>query len=267
MNTQRIEWEKLSWSQIAELDRDTTTIVIPTGAIEQHGPHLTIDTDIYNADAISRAVAQRVSNQRVLVAPPIWWGTSPHHLGFPGTISLKNETFTNILMDTVSSLKPHGFYRFLIVNGHGGNIGNLTASVSKIGEELGISIPALSYWQTITDVLIKVGESEIGGMGHACEMETSLALYLRPEDVDMSQAIIDMPNQPTPWSCIDFRQPGFLNIPLDLKRDSKAGIIGNPLLATKEKGELIFNAAVDRISQAISGMAHLTKRELTTSRY
>lgn len=266
-NTQRIEWEKLSWSQIAELDRDTTTIIIPTGAIEQHGPHLTIDTDIYNADAISRAVAKKVTNQRVLVAPPVWWGTSPHHLGFPGTISLKNETFTSILMDTISSLKPHGFYRFLIVNGHGGNIGNLTASVSKIGEELGISIPALSYWQTITDVLIKVGESEIGGMGHACEMETSLALYLRPEDVDMSQAIIDMPNQPTPWSCIDFRQPGFLNIPLDLKRDSKAGIIGNPLLATKEKGEHIFNAAVDRISQAISEMAHLTKQELTTPQY
>lgn len=266
-NTQRIEWEKLSWSQIAELDRDTTTIIIPTGAIEQHGPHLTIDTDIYNADAISRAVAKKVTNQRVLVAPPVWWGTSPHHLGFPGTISLKNETFTSILMDTISSLKPHGFYRFLIVNGHGGNIGNLTASVSKIGEELGISIPALSYWQTITDVLKKVGESEIGGMGHACEMETSLALYLRPEDVDMSQAIIDMPNQPTPWSCIDFRQPGFLNIPLDLKRDSKAGIIGNPLLATKEKGEHIFNAAVDRISQAIGGMAHLTKQELTTPQY
>ena len=99
MSMQRIEWEKLSWSQIAELDRDATTIVIPTGAIEQHGPHLTVDTDIYNADAISRAVARNVSNQRVLVAPPIWWGTSPHHLGFPGTISLKNETFTNILMD------------------------------------------------------------------------------------------------------------------------------------------------------------------------
>jgi creatinine amidohydrolase len=73
----------------------------------------------------------------------------PNNLGFPGTISLTNETFTSILVETISSLKPHGFYRFLIVNGHGGNIGNLTATVSKIGEELGISIPALSYWQTI----------------------------------------------------------------------------------------------------------------------
>lgn len=263
----RISWEKLTWPQIAELDRDSTTVLIPTGAIEQHGPHLTIDTDIYNADAIARAVAQRVAKQNVLVAPPIWWGTSPHHLGFPGTISLKNETFTSILLDTINSLKPHGFYRFLIINGHGGNIGNLTASVSKIGEECGISIPALSYWQTIIDVLIKVGESEIGGMGHACEMETSLALYLRPEDVDMAKAIIDMPKQLTPWSCIDFRQPGFLSIPLDLKRDSKAGIIGNPLLATREKGETIFNAAVERISSAIDGMAHLTKKDLTTSRY
>jgi len=266
----RISWEKLTWNEIAELDRDFTTIIIPTGAIEQHGPHLTIDTDIFNADAIAREVALKSNaggKQRVLVAPPIWWGTSPHHLGFPGTISLKNETFTNILMDTISSLKPHGFYRFLILNGHGGNIGNLTASVSKIGEELGISIPALSYWQAITDVLVEVGESEIGGMGHACEMETSLALFLRPDDVDMSRAILDMPQQPTPWSCIDFRAPGFLNIPLDLKRDSKAGIIGNPLLATKEKGAKIFTAAVERISAALDSMAPLKKSELTTSRY
>lgn len=267
---ERISWEKLSWPQVEALDRDRTTIIIPTGAIEQHGPHLTLDTDIYNADSIARAVAKKVNGgtrQRVLVAPPVWWGTSPHHLGFPGTISIKNRTFSEILMDTISSMKPHGFYRFLMINGHGGNIGNLTASVSRIGEELGISIPALSYWQTITDVLIEVGESEIGGMGHACEMETSLALYLRPEDVDMTQAIIDMPNQPTPWSCIDFRQPGFLNIPLDLKRDSKAGIIGNPLLATRDKGERIFLAAVERIATAIEGMAHLTKNELTSSRF
>ena len=267
VSAHRISWEKLSWPQIAELDRDLTTIIIPTGAIEQHGPHLTLDTDIYNADAIARAVAKTVKNQRVLVAPPIWWGTSPHHLGFPGTLSLKNETFTKILVDTISSLKPHGFYRFVILNGHGGNIGNLTATVSKIGEELGISIPALSYWQSIIDVLVKVGESEIGGMGHACEMETSLALYLRPEDVDMSKAILDMPHQPTPWSCIDFRQPGFLSIPLDLKRDTQAGIIGNPLLATKAKGEVIFTAAVERIAAAIEAMAELKKNALTTANY
>ena len=83
----------------------------------------------------------------------------------------------------------------------------------------------------------------------------------------MSKAINDMPSPVTPWSCIDFRQPGFLNIPLDLKRDSKSGAIGNPLLATKEKGEKIFSAAVNAISEAVDAMAHLTKRELTTSKY
>ena len=71
---ERISWEKLSWPQVAELNRDQTTIIIPTGAIEQHGPHLTLDTDIYNSDAVARAVAKKVSagtKQRVLVAPPI----------------------------------------------------------------------------------------------------------------------------------------------------------------------------------------------------
>ena len=131
--TNEIHFWKYSWKEIELLNRNETLIIIPTGAIEQHGPHLPIDTDIYNSTTISEIVAQTFlgKSETVLVAPPIWWGTSPHHLGFPGTISLRPETFSSIIFDIVSSLLPHGFYRFLLLNGHGGNAGLLTATVSQ----------------------------------------------------------------------------------------------------------------------------------------
>lgn len=253
-------WE-YTWQEIDKLDRDHTLILIPTGAIEQHGPHLPLDTDIFNATAISESVANSFlhSEKRVLVAPPIWWGTSPHHLGFPGTISLRNETLSNIVVEVITSLLPHGFYRYLLINGHGGNAGILTATVSRISHDLGISVPALSYWTMIKKTLIEIGESPIGGMGHGCEMETSLMLHLRPELVRMDLAEKEMPNELTNWSCIDFRAGGPVGIPLDFRRDSKNGVMGDPTLANALKGERIFIDATQAIATFVEEFMALNK--------
>ena len=253
-------WEH-TWQEIDKLDRDHTLILIPTGAIEQHGPHLPLDTDIFNATAISESVANDFLNSenRVLVAPPIWWGTSPHHLGFPGTISLRNETLSNIVVEVIASLLPHGFYRYLLINGHGGNAGILTATVSRISHDLGISVPALSYWTMIKETLIEIGESPIGGMGHGCEMETSLMLHLRPELVRMDLAEKEMPNELTNWSCIDFRAGGAVGIPLDFRRDSKNGVMGDPTLANAVKGERIFIDATQAIATFVEEFMALNK--------
>jgi len=263
----RAEWRLHSWKEIDALDRDETLLIIPTGAIEQHGPHLPMDTDIFHANAIALALADQVRSPRTLVLPPIWWGTSPHHLGFVGTLSLRNETLFQIIRDVVASLKPHGFYRFLIINGHGGNAGIITATISQLSEDLGISIPAYNWWLSIRNILVEIGESPIGGMGHACEMETSLALHLRPELVDLKALRSDIPDEKTPWSCIDFRQSGFLGIPLDLKRDSREGVIGDPTPATAAKGKTIFDAVINVGNKVISDLAQLSKVELITSRY
>jgi creatinine amidohydrolase len=220
-----------TWKQIERLNPDETVFVIPTGAIEQHGPHLPVDTDIFNANAIAECVGKKTDSMGVVVLPPIWWGTSPHHKGYPGTLSLRLETFYYLLHDLIDSVKSHGFYRFLIINGHGGNAGIISASTSQISYDLGISVASFSYWQSIQDVLIKIGESPIGGMGHACEMETSLALFLRPKLVNLTELRSDLPEQRIAWSCIDFRQPGFLGIPLDFRRDTREGVMGDPLLA------------------------------------
>ena len=260
------KFTELNWQQIDKLDRDNTIFLLPTGAIEQHGPHLPVDTDIFNSNALVESVAASFKSN-VIALPPIWWGTSPHHKGYPGTISLRLETFHHLLTDIFSSLTAHGFYRFLVLNGHGGNAGILTASTADLSETLGVSIPTYSYWQSIKNVLVEIGGSEIGGMGHACEMETSLALHLRPELVDLKAIARDMPDVRVALSCIDFRQPGFLGIPLDFRRDSKSGVMGDPTLATAEKGEKIFTAALAAAKDAVQSLLSADRDVLITKRF
>lgn len=265
------QFTTLNWQEIGDLDRDRTIFLLPTGAIEQHGPHLPVDTDIFNSNALVEATAKSflksTGSVRVIALPPIWWGTSPHHKGYPGTVSLRLETFHHLLTDIFSSLVNHGFYRFLIINGHGGNAGILTASTSDLSESLGVSIASYSYWQSIKDLLVEIGESEIGGMGHACEMETSLALYLRPELVKLEALASEMPDNRLPLSCIDFRQPGFLGIPLDFRRDSKMGVMGDPHFASEVKGKKIFESSLSVAEKVVTQLLETKRETLTTANF
>jgi creatinine amidohydrolase len=257
-------WE-LRWNEVAALDRDTTLIIQPTGAIEQHGHHLPLDTDIHDSSELAYRVAEMANAAgigTVLVAPPVWWGTSPHHLAYAGTISLRMETMSNLLVDIVASLKRHGFYRFLFVNGHGGNAGVLSATALRISEEIGISPAVVSYWNLIRDTLREIGESPKGGMGHACEMETSIQLHLRCEGVDMAQAGPDMPRDLTCFSCIDFRDPGPVLIPWDFARDSRTGAMGDPTTATEAKGKKIVDAAVAKLLELSRELLALREDDL-----
>jgi creatinine amidohydrolase len=257
-------WE-LRWNEIAALDRHSTLIIVPTGAIEQHGHHLPVDTDIHNSSQLACLAAERAREAGigpVLVAPPVWWGTSPHHLAYPGTISLRLQTMSDLLVDICASLWRHGFYRILFLNGHGGNIGVLTATALRISEEVGISPAVASYWTLVKDVLQQVGESPKGGMGHACEMETSLQLHFRAERVAMEQAGPDMPRQLTTYSCIDFRDPGPVMIPWDFVRDSRTGAMGDPTTATSEKGRRIATAAGERVLDLAKQLLQLKESDL-----
>jgi creatinine amidohydrolase len=245
-----VRWSDMFWPEIDALDRESTVLLLPTGAIEQHGRHLPVDTDIHDSLELS-ARAAAMSNVRAVVLPPVWWGMSPHHMGFPGTISLPLETYSALLRDICAAVAQHGFRRVLIVNGHGGNVGILSATVMRITEELGLLVGAVSYWHLIIPQLREIGTSEIGGMGHACEMETSLQLHLRPELVSMADAVTEMGRPLTPYSTIDFRASGPLMIALDFRRDSTHGVMGDPTVATAEKGAAIAEAVLGELVRAI----------------
>ena len=249
-----VRWWELSWPEIDALDRDRTVLLLPTGSIEQHGPHLPVDTDIHDAYELSVRAA-RASGGRALVLPPVWWGMSPHHMGYPGTISLRLETYSALIRDICAAVSRHGFSRVLVVNGHGGNAAILGATALGISEELGLFVGAVSYWQLIGQRLREIGTSELGGMGHACEMETSLQLHLRPDRVAMGAARKDLPHPLTTFSGIDFRDPGPLGIALDFRRDSTEGVMGDPTVATPEKGALIAEAVLGQLVLVIDEFA------------
>jgi len=157
-------------------------IVIGIGSIEQHGPHLPLGMDSLAVREMIHKVASRTNS---VCVHPCWPGYSPHHMGFPGTITFSWDTLMNVLMDTISSLAYHGIKRFVIINGHGGNTAtmNLVAQVAK--REYGVMI-AVPTGPNSTELAKKTGDrSQRYWDVHSGTNETGTALALFPNLVEM----------------------------------------------------------------------------------
>jgi creatinine amidohydrolase len=244
----RILWQDLTSPEIAELAEAGAVVIVPVGSIEQHGPHLPVSVDTIGALEVSRRAAAAIDEFPVLVTPPVWWGVSPHHMGFSGTISLTTDTFIALLTDICRSVAAHGFGHILILNGHGGNAGLVEVIAQRLTEGTSkVWVAAATYFRMIGEQLKAVGESAMGGMSHAGEMETSLLLAVRPSVVHMDRAKDELRKQLTSFSKLDMRSGGTVYYPLDLKRESAYGVLGAPSLATAEKGERILEVAVDKL--------------------
>jgi creatinine amidohydrolase len=160
-----------------------TLIILPTGAIEQHGPHLAVGTDFLTIDYIARASATEAAKEiPVLVAPSLPYGSSHHHLPFGGTISLRTETYYRVVYDLAESLIVGGFRRIFILNGHGGNNELIQLAARDLALKHPAHLAAASYWALAWDELIRE-EAHLAGRlpGHAGAFETSQMLAIHPE--------------------------------------------------------------------------------------
>ena len=123
---------ELTWQDVDEYLQTEDTILLPIGSTEQHGPAGPLGVDTYAAIAIAEDTARETG---VITAPPLWYGDSPHHLGFPGTISLKTETMVAVVKDVIHSLYKNGFRRFIVINGHKStNLAGLTTACRALHE-------------------------------------------------------------------------------------------------------------------------------------
>src|SRR5919107_90758 len=201
MWSEPLEFGKLTWPEVARAAGEERVPVVPIGTLEDHGYHLPIDTDVVLVEAVCRGAAERLPAETVLL-PPIVHGYSPHHMDFPGTITINWDTFCRYCTDVALSLVRHGFERVLLVNGHGSNQ-NLVETAARLAmvEEPGSLVAASFYLvsERSARVIEEVRDSDRGGMAHACELETSLYLHLQPEAVDMSEAV-DERGVPAPAS-------------------------------------------------------------------
>lgn len=239
-----IEWAKLRRTEIAEAAKAGAIVIVPMGAIEQHGPHLPINTDINTSTEIALRAAHTVTRRggRVLVAPPIWWGLSPYHMVYPGTLTLELETFTSLVVDICKSIAAHGFKKIVLLNGHGGNVNFINTMSIKLSQ-LDIFVVPITYWNLIAEDTKQITETDGGSIGHAGELETSINLYLQPERVDRSYI---RPGVGTPLT--ESLRPAWRYSVPRLKKETSEGIYGLTEKASAAKGEKVVNAAVTKLA-------------------
>jgi creatinine amidohydrolase len=220
-------------------------VIVPTGSVEQHGPHLPIGTDTLIACAIARRVAD--STAGVLVAEPIAYGCSWHHTAFPGTVTLRVATFVAVVVDVCRSLCEQGFLPVLL-NGHGGNRSPIEVALVELAET-GHRCAALTYFDLIRDDARSLLTDADSSTGHACALETSISLSLWPEAV-RSNAITDESTPPS-WPDPHMFAAKGVSIVRGFDKIDRRGIIGTPALASAELGQKLIAAAVDRCTDAI----------------
>jgi len=170
---------EMIWPEAKEALAQAKCALVPVGSFEQHGPNGTFEVDTGRAYGFGKLLAAKMYPQ-VVLSPAIGIGVSYHHMNFPGTITFRPETFMAAVYDVVWSLKQHGMKKFLILNGHGGNIPSLGVLIVKLRAELGVK----AAWTSFTSLAKEVSQARFTSpsktRGHACEGEMSQAMYLAP---------------------------------------------------------------------------------------
>lgn len=237
------DWASQTAPDIRDVgERDGSVAVVPVGSVEQHGDHLPVATDTLLCGAITRHGAERVDDHiPLLVTPPLWTGLSPHHLDFGGTITLGVETMLAVLRDVAASVLDNGFDAILFLNGHGGNVAILGTAVTKIGTEFpDAQVLSLTYFDLAVPFVDEYRESDVGGMAHGGEFETSLMLHLRPDLVGEDRAASYL-DDPYDLRRQDLFEGGPLSVYRSFREYSDSGAVGDPDLATAEKGADLYD--------------------------
>ena len=203
-------------------------VLVPTGATEQHGPHLPLDTDSLIATAVATEAARRLGGP-VLVAPVLSYGASGEHQDFPGTVSIGREALAMVVVELARSLSVWAG-RIVFVNAHGGNAATLGRAVARLrGEHHDVA------W---------VPCQHRDGDAHAGRTETSLMLHLVADRVDLVKAT---PGNTTP---IGQLLPQLME--KGVRAVSPSGVLGDPAGASALEGELIFEAIVSDVRHRLA---------------
>lgn len=242
-----MKFAEMTAPEIRALSREATLIVAPIAATEQHGPHLPVSTDAILAGAVADGV-DRALGDRSLVLPVLWLGASDHHLPFGGTLTAMLPTYEQTLVELLTPPLRDGFRRALILNGHGGNVDPLRVALRRLDVAFPAAILAgAAYWDLAADGIAALCRGPRREMGHACEIETSMMLHLRP-DLVRADRIRDDPDT-TPAGLRG------LSWPRDFARRTDHGVIGHPESADPDRGRLMLDAAV-------AGVAEVARRVL-----
>ncbi len=241
LNGRKVLWQEMLRHELLDAVAQRGVVIVPVGSVEQHGPHCPQDVDISIPYHLAIETAAAIEVFPVIVAPPVTYGFTHYNMGEIGTITLRLETFIDVLCDVTRSIWANGFRRIILLNGHGGNEQPTWATAVKLAEE-DIWAVALTYWHMADDELEAWAISDQGlSIGHAGEWETSLQLALRPDLVDMNRAVRDE------WRLTFPGEVGrYAKFP-ERRREMEHGVMGDPLVASAEKGARLFALLQSRL--------------------
>lgn len=233
-----------TWEEVRDFDREAV-VLVPTGSLEQHGPHLPLITDTAIVTAVAEAVEARLP-QKVVLVPTLWLGASGHHMAFAGTMDAGFEAYIASLHAVMESAASHGFHRIFVLNGHGGNTdANGIACRRHKAAHPGATVGQAGYFQWIgAGLLESVLDGPVKAIQHACEAETSLMLHLHPRLVRMDRARDDgLKTQPP--------VPGLV---WHFDECTEEGPIGYATRADAAKGKALFEAAVEGVAGSMEAL-------------
>jgi creatinine amidohydrolase len=227
--------------EIRALDPDRTLVVAPIAACEQHSDHLPVITDTVLVGAVADGLEANRPD-RILVLPVQWLGASEHHLPFGGTLTATLPTYEQMLIEILTPPLRAGFRRVMLLNGHGGNIDPLHVALRRLDVMFPEAVlTGAAYWELAAEELAGLCEGPRKSVGHACEVETSMMMHLRPELVRADRIRDD----PSPVAF-----PPALFHALDFRRRTDHGAVGYPSFASAEKGERMLAAIVSSVTGA-----------------
>jgi creatinine amidohydrolase len=250
--------QDMTWEEVEKELKETKVALIPVGSTEQHGYHMPMGSDTYCAFEVARRTGQK---EKALVVPAIPFGISHSHMSFPGTLTLSCDTLFHVVTDICESLFKHGVNKFILINGHGHNHPTLQTFMDEFKKDKDVYLFIVQWWIAGYKLIPEIWSSKKEDLpdGHAAEVEASGMLAINSNLVKMDRAekvVLDTLGK----SKIKFNKSTSVtlkNYPVEMATVSdftlftKSGVVGNPIGATKEKGEIVLEKVTDFLAELI----------------
>ncbi len=249
----RALWGELSWPEAKKRLREIDVALLPVGAIEQHGHHLPLDVDSFDADYLAKAVAAACADPPPLVLPLVPYGVSYHHDSFAGTISVSNESLSRLCYEIGMAVARNGINKLVIINGHGGNQATLQFAAQMINRDAHIFTCVDTGETSDSDIdRLTTTPNDV----HAGEIETSTTMALRPEQVRMNRLKASIPRFSSEY--LDFTSERSIGWYARTEKISSEGVFGDPTQASREKGEEMWRIMIHHLVQLVEHLQRLT---------
>ena len=250
-------WGELTWPEAEKHLQQVDIALLPVGSIEQHGPHLPLDTDAYDAKYLALRVAEACSEPKPLVLPNISYGVAYHHNEFKGTVSISNEALSKMVYDIGMSVAQNGIKKLVVINAHGGNSPALNYAAQMINRDAHMFVCVDSGETSDVDIYALV---ETHNDVHAGEIETSTSLAVRPQNVKMNLARQEIPEFSSRY--LDFTSKWGVSWYAYTQRISNSGVMGDPTKASAEKGKKIWEIMIAHLVALVEDLKTMTLEEI-----